>query len=52
MVQANAATTELSNDRVMKLDEERLARRLRMSEMAVQKFWKKLPILENIETYK
>jgi hypothetical protein len=49
MVRLDAVSIDLSNDRVMRLGEERLARRIRITEMSTQKFWKELVIPERIE---
>ena len=49
MVRLDAGNTALSNDRVMRLGEERLAQRIRIKEMSTQKFWKELFIPEGID---
>lgn len=49
MVRLDAGNTALSNDRVMRLGEERLAQRIRITEMSTQKFWKELFIPEGID---
>ena len=47
MGKADARSTELSNNRVMRLGDERLRLRMRLAEMSVQKFWKELTIPED-----
>ncbi len=49
MVRLDAANTALSNDRDMRLGKERLAWRIRISEMSTQKFWKELFIPKGID---
>ena len=44
MVRNDAKRLELSNDRVMRLDKERLQRRIRLGEMSVLEFWKKIVV--------
>ena len=44
IIQAKASATTLSNDRLMRLGEERLSRRIKISEMSTQKFWLDLKI--------
>ena len=44
MIQLDAARTDLLNDKVMRLGKERLAVRLKITEMLTQKFWKELPV--------
>ena len=52
MVREDARSAELSNDRVMRLGEERLKFRVRLTEMSVQKFWKELVIPEGERPYR
>ncbi len=47
MARLDAVSIDLSNDRLMRLGEERLARRIRITEMSTQKFWKVLHTQED-----
>jgi hypothetical protein len=49
MVRLDAVRTDLSNDQVMRLGKERLAWRIRITEMSTQKFWKDLSIPKRIQ---
>jgi hypothetical protein len=49
MVRLDATSTDLSNNQVMRLGKERLAWRIRITEMSTQKFWKELVIPKRIK---
>ncbi len=49
IVQLDAASTDLSNNQVMRLGKEHLAWRIRVTEMTTQKFWKEHVIPKRIE---
>ena len=53
MVLAKAQTTELSNDRIMRLGEERLKIRVKMAQIARLAFWKdEISIPEGVRPYR
>ena len=52
MVAEEAKRTALSNDRVMRLGEERLQIRIKITEMSTQRFWKELHVPADSPPYR
>jgi len=44
MIESEAKGTDLSNDRVLRLGEERLALRAKLTEMSIKKYWDKMKV--------
>ena len=52
MIKLKAKSTDLSNDRIMRLGEERLQMRIKITDMSVQKYWKEMVIPGGLAEHK